>query len=161
MPTKSKTKPQKRSSGSQAAETEMTNPGSAANSGDIKTGDIQNSQGVAIGHGARATVSVNRGATPDEIALAFARITQAVGAIPDKEEKKEALEVVGKLEAEARLGDEAQESRIKRWLNFLAEISTDAWEVAVDTFSNPIKGLSTVFQKIAKRAKEEKAQKGT
>jgi hypothetical protein len=30
--------------------------------------------------------------------------------------------------------------------------------VAVDTFTNPVKGISTVFKKVAERAKEEKGK---
>jgi len=40
---------------------------------------------------------------------------------------------------------------------FLAEISTDVWQVAVQTLANPIAGISLVVQKIAQRAKDDRA----
>jgi hypothetical protein len=39
----------------------------------------------------------------------------------------------------------------------LAIIASDIWEVAIDTFINPIKGLGTIFQKVARRAKPEES----
>lgn len=127
----------------------------------ITTGNITNSTGVAIGFGARVNVSQTSGASLAEIALAFTKIMQAVDKLHDKQDKDEAAEFVKKLEAEALRGEQADESKVQRWLNFLAGISEDVWDVAVDTLINPIKGISTVFKKVAQRAKEEKTQKGT
>lgn len=127
----------------------------------ITTGNITNSTGIAIGHGARVNVSQTSGASVAEIAQAFTKIMQAVDRLHDKQDKDEAAGFVKKLEAEALRGEQADESKVQRWLNFLAGISEDVWDVAVDTLINPIKGIGTVFQKIAKRAKEEKAKKGS
>jgi hypothetical protein len=44
-------------------------------------------------------------------------------------------------------------------MNFLADTAPDAWEVAVEMFTNPIKGVGTVFKKIADKAKSEQAAK--
>jgi hypothetical protein len=122
----------------------------------ISVGNISNSDGIVIGHGAQAHITQSAGATPDEISRAFAEILRAVHAIPKQKDREEAVEFTEKLEAEARLGEQAEEHKVQRWLKFLAEISQDAWEVAVDTFIHPIKGVSTVFQKVAQRAREEK-----
>lgn len=124
--------------------------------GDIKVGDISHSTGVAIGHGAQATVTQAGGPGADEVARAFAALLAQVQALPDGPAKDDAAEAVQKLEAEARRGDEADEGRVRRWLAFLAETAPDAWEVAVATFTNPIKGVATVFQKVAARARAEK-----
>jgi hypothetical protein len=48
---------------------------------------------------------------------------------------------------------------VRRWFEFLAETSADAWEVAVNTFISPVAGVGTVFKKIAERAKAEKANR--
>lgn len=126
-------------------------------SGDINVGDITGSTGVAVGHGAQATVT-QVGATGDEIAKAFAAITARVNALPPGPAKEDAADAVKKLEGEARKGDQADESRVHRWFTFLAQTAPDAWEVAVDTFINPVKGVSTLFQKIAAKAKAEQAK---
>jgi hypothetical protein len=43
-------------------------------------------------------------------------------------------------------------------MSFLAETASDAFDVAVATFTNPITGLSMVFKKVAERAKSEKGK---
>lgn len=128
-------------------------------SGDIITGDISGSTGVAVGHSAQATVTQSSGTVSDDIAQAFADIVQKVNALPDGPNKDDAKEAVQKLEVEARKGDQVDENRVQRWFSFLAETAPDAWRVAVDTFINPIKGVSTAFQKIAEKAKVEREKK--
>jgi len=97
------------------------------------------------------------GASADEIARAFAAIEAKVQALPAGPAKDDAGTAVQKLKDEAGKGEQAQESTVRRWLNFLAEAAPDAWEVAINTFINPVAGISTVFKKIAERAKAEKA----
>jgi hypothetical protein len=41
----------------------------------------------------------------------------------------------------------------------LAETSSDAWEVAITTLSNPVAGIGKVFQLIAQKAKAEREKK--
>ena len=131
-----------------------TTPPVASNS--ITTGDITNATGIAIGPGARATVTqVSRGAS-DEVIAVFNTLTARVAALPDSPDRAVALSAVKALEAEAKKGDQADEGNVSRWLKFLAQAAPDIWEVAVDTFHNPIKGLSTVFKKVAERAKAER-----
>jgi len=97
------------------------------------------------------------GASTDEIARAFAPVEEKVKAMPAGPPRDDAGAAVEKLKAEAGKGDQAEESTVRRWLNFLAEAAPDAWEVAINTMINPIAGVSTVFKKIAERAKAEKA----
>jgi hypothetical protein len=122
----------------------------------IKVGDITNATGVAIGPGARASVTQVRSGMSDEVAMAFAALRQQVNALPGGPVQVVAKSAIDVLEAEAAKGERAKESNVSRWLDFLAQAAPDVWEVAVDTFLNPIKGLSTAFQKIAERAKAEK-----
>jgi len=67
-----------------------------------------------------------------------------------------ARSAVDALYAEAQKGEGADESTARRYLNFLLETAPDAWEVAINTFINPIQGVSTVLQKVASRAKAER-----
>ncbi len=116
----------------------------------INVGNITNSTGVAIGPNAQATVTQASGGDLDQV---FAVLLDKVKALPDGPDKGIAQNAVQGLESEARKGERANESTISKWLNFLAQTAPDAWEVAVDTFLHPIKGLSTAFKKIAERAK--------
>jgi hypothetical protein len=81
-----------------------------------------------------------------------------VAQLPDEEQKEDARGALQKLEAEAHKGEQPNESRVRQWLDFLAGMSGDIFEVAVATFTNPLSGLSLAFRKIAERAKEERAR---
>ncbi len=126
---------------------------SADRGDDITVGDISQSTGVAIGRGAQATVGSTSGATPEEIARAFALLNDKVNALPEGPEKEIAHNAVQGLQGEAEKGDKASESNVDKWFRFLAQTAPDAFQVAVATFSNPIAGLGLAFKKIADRAK--------
>ncbi len=99
---------------------------------------------------------VQSGASADEIATAFLKLYKGIEKIKDADERSETQEIVKKLEAEARKGEQADEKKVQRWFTFLAGMSEDVWDVAITTFANPILGVGKVFQKIAQKAKEEK-----
>jgi len=117
------------------------------------TGDISGT-GIAVGD--HAQITVTQGLGSEEMAKAFEALAQAVAAMPDGPDRGVAQSAVQALQAEAEKGDEAEESTVRRWFDFLAQTAPDAWEVAVETFKNPIKGLSLVFKKVAERAKAER-----
>jgi phage tail sheath gpL-like len=122
----------------------------------INVADITNGSHIAIGKNNQITVT--QGVSPEEIAKAFSTLLQAVQAKPESPEKAMAQTAVQGLEAEAQKGEKAEESNVQKWISFLGEMAPDIWEVAVDTFTNPIKGVSTVFKKVAERAKAEKGK---
>lgn len=125
--------------------------------GSIRVGNINNATGIAIGPGAQAAVI--HGGLSDEAGRAFAEITARVDALADGFDKAMAGSAVKALEAEAGKGERAEERSVVKWLDFLAQTAPDAWEVAADTFLNPIRGLGTAFRKVAERARaERKAQ---
>lgn len=122
----------------------------------ITIGDISGGVGIAIGTGAKAVVSQSHGIQADEIAHAFSALEKALASMPDSPRKEAAAGAVETLEKEARKGEKADESQARKWLDFLVEMAPDVGEVAIDTFINPIKGVGTVFKKIAERAKAER-----
>lgn len=122
----------------------------------IHVGDIKDSSNVAIGKGNR--ISVTHGISAEAIAKAFAPLLQAVQAKAESPEKVIAQTAVQGLEAEASKGEEAQEGNVQKWIDILGNMAPDIWEVAVDTFTNPVKGLSTVFKKVAEKAKAGKGK---
>lgn len=125
----------------------------------ITVGNVTKSTGVAIGRGAKATVTQTTGASASEIAKAFAALNAKVDALPEGPDKEIAKNAAQGLEGEAKKGTQASEANITKWFNFLAQSSSDAFDVAVTTFSNPIAGLSLAFKKIAERAKAERQTK--
>jgi hypothetical protein len=126
------------------------------NSNSINVGDIIGNQGVAVGSNIRQNINITQGRSSDEIAKAFSTLLEAVQAKPDGPEKTMAQTAVQGLQEEATKDKQADESNVQKWISFLGTMAPDIWKVAVDTFTNPIKGLSTVFEKVAERAKAEK-----
>jgi hypothetical protein len=127
----------------------------------ITIGDISGGTGFAIGRGAKTVVNQRSGEETDQISEIFASLKQLVSSIEDKADRRVAESAIETLEVEARKGDQANEKNIKKWLDFLMETAPDAWDVAIDFFINPILGVSTVFKKIAERAKLERETKAS
>ncbi|HSG45102.1 MAG TPA: zinc ribbon domain-containing protein [Anaerolineales bacterium] len=123
----------------------------------INVGDINNSTGVAVGKNNQ--VSFTQGASAEEIIKAFALMNEKVNALPEGPQKTMAETAIQGLKEEAEKGEEADESKVREWMSFLAETASDAFDVAVASFTNPIAGLSMVFKKVAERAKSEKKKK--
>ncbi len=98
-------------------------------------------------------------AKPDEIAKAFTILMEKANSLPEGVDKTDAQNAVKALESEARKGKEAQEKSVRKWLSFLLETAPDIGQVAIDTLANPVKGLSTVFRKVADKAKAERESK--
>jgi hypothetical protein len=119
-------------------------------------GNITGSTGVVIGENNQVTVS--QGLSGEEIAKLFSAITEKVSAISEGPEKTMAETAVQGLKEEAGKGDDADESKVSKWMNFLAQTAYDAFEVAVATFVNPIAGLGVAFKKVADRARQEKGK---
>ena len=119
-------------------------------------GDITDSTGIGIGENIQVTVT--QGLSGEEIAKLFVAITDKVSAMPEGPEKTMAETAVQGLEKEAGKGDDADESKVSKWMNFLAQTAYDAFEVAVATFVNPIAGLGVAFKKVADHARQEKGK---
>jgi len=126
--------------------------GASGNS--ISIGGGVSGSNVVAGNNNRLTIK--QGASADEIAKAFSTLYQAVEAKPEGPKKTMVQTAVQELEAESAKGEKAEEGKVQEWFEVLAGMAPDIWEVAVDTFTNPIKGLSTVFKKVAEKAKAEK-----
>lgn len=122
----------------------------------IHVGDISGGTGFAIGRGAKANVTQVRVSSTDQISQAFEPLRGKIKELPEGPEKNIAETAVTVLETEARKGDEAGEDTVRKWMNFLAETAPDAWEVAIDTFTNPIKGIGTVFKKVTDKVRAER-----
>jgi hypothetical protein len=88
----------------------------------------------------------------------FEPIFQKVESLPESE-KKIALEAIRDLEQEAAKGDNADEKSINEKFESLARTAVDAFELAIDTLSNPIIGIAKLVMLVAKKYLEEKNKK--
>jgi hypothetical protein len=131
--------------------TQNINTGGGAHVG----GGVNTGGGKFVG---RDDVSTT-GLTGDELGKLFESIYARIEARPEhpaapKADVKEAVEMV---EAQVRQGEQADEKALGFSLKSLKRMAPDIWEVVVDTFTNPAKGIATVIRKVMAKAKEEAA----
>lgn len=124
--------------------------------GNIRVGRVEGP--AAIGAGARVNVRTEAAGALEPV---IQRLLDKVNALPSPAARQDAQQAVQELKAEAVKGEQADEGRVKRWFSFLAETAPDVWEVAVETFKNPIAGVARVFQLVADRAREDYKKRDT
>ena len=94
-----------------------------------------------------------------ELTKQFAAINQKIDVRaehPDVD-KSELKDTVKKIEEEVKKGEEANPTKVERWLKFLANMADDIFAVTTATLANPAAGVGKAIQLIAKKAGEEKA----
>jgi hypothetical protein len=101
-------------------------------------------------------VNYHGGTDVADLAQLFEAIYHHIEARPQDPnvDKEEIASEVKKIEDEAAKGEQANPSKIERWLGNLAHMAPDIWDVTVATLSNPAAGIALVVKKIAKKAKE-------
>lgn len=102
---------------------------------------------------------INYGLPASSLERVFAPLAQAVQHLADAEARQDAQNALDKLQAEAARGEQADEGKVERWFNFLAGMSDDIREVAIATFANPVAGIALIFQKVARKAREQHGPK--
>ncbi len=122
----------------------------------MKVGDITGSTGVAVGNSARSNVTQSSGTDPQAIARTFTELIRKINQLADEDQKADAQDALKKLQEEARKGEQPSEGRVRKWLDFLADLSPEIFDMVVASFTSPLSGLSTAFRKIAERAEEER-----
>jgi hypothetical protein len=123
--------------------------------GDEVHGDqtkISDAENVIVGdHG-----QITQGLSAEEIAKLFAPVHQKIEKVAaDPDDKEEMKETVQKIEKEVAKGEEANPTKVERWLGFLGDISGDVLDVAAATLASPTAGVAMVIKKVAEKAKDE------
>jgi hypothetical protein len=105
---------------------------------------------VVVGkvHGSNQPDSIDDNQAVTEV---FDAIYRAISKKSDANAKMKGLDALKELQQQAKLADDADEDKITSSLETLRTWLPDIFEVALQTFLNPVKGLSTVFQKIANK----------
>ena len=117
-------------------------------------GDIVQGNKVTITYGADPAAAAS-------LAEAFARIDKLIAARKEDPsvDKSEIKQQVERISGEAQKGEQANESKVERWLVGLAGMAEDIFDVTVASLTNPALGVATVIRKIAAKAKAEQAAK--
>jgi hypothetical protein len=129
-------------------------------SGDqISVGEARDSI-QAIGRKAQVTVTHIEHNTV--LAREFERIQEQIAARPEDPDldKEELSATVGQIEEEVNKGEEANPSKVERWLKFLAMMAPDILEVVLAALTGPIPGITAAVRVIAERVKAEQAKGG-
>lgn len=111
----------------------------------IVIGDISG-QGIAIGRGASAQVRYGLGG--DELASLFEPLYQQIQQRPPDPDvdRDEITELARKIEDEVGRGDDANEKKVLRWLDTLADIAPDIFETAALALVNPTAGIASAIR---------------
>ena len=90
-----------------------------------------------------------------ELIKAFKEIDRKIDARPENPDvdKAELKDTVSKIQEEAKKGDQANPTKVERWLKFLAGMADDIFQVTAATLTNPALGIGTAVKLIAEKAK--------
>jgi hypothetical protein len=105
----------------------------------ISVGDMTGNTGVAIGRGAQSSVTTTTtGLTGADLNLLFAPLLAAVQQAAPPEKQSEAMQAAHALQAEAVKGKQADDSRLAKLIDGLANLVPGAVSAIVSAFASPV-----------------------
>lgn len=113
------------------------------------------SGGVVVqGRGANVAVQQSSGINEEQLSLVFEKMYQAIQSRPDDPniDKEELSETVQRIEQEVKKGDQANDSKLKRWMESLNKMAPDIVDVILASLGGPVSGLTAVLKKVAEHA---------
>jgi len=121
-------------------------------SGNVSAGGIA----FVGGHNAKITINQSQGIDAKELAGLFETLYQRIEARPADPniDKDEIVETVKKIEEESSKGEEANQSKLGRWMETLNKMAPDIVDVALASLGGPVSGVTAVLKKIADHAKQ-------
>jgi len=124
--------------------------------GDVITVDyVGSGSSVAIGRGAKASIDIHDSliAPSEWVRQINAKIDASLGL--SQSEKSELKTQTQKIDEEIKKGTKADLGRLERWINTVAVMAPDIFDVVVATLQSPLAGIGMVIKKIGDRAKLE------
>ena len=115
------------------------------------------SGGVIVqGRGANVAVQQNAGINEEQLSLVFEKMYQAIQSRPDDPniDKEEINETVQRIEQEVKKGDQANDSKMERWMESLNKMAPDIVDVILASLGGPVSGLTAVMKKVAEHARQ-------
>jgi hypothetical protein len=113
------------------------------------------SGGVVVqGRGANVSVQQSGGINQEQLSLVFEKMYQAIQSRPDDPniDKEEISGTVQRIEQEVKKGDQANESKLNRWMESLNKMAPDIVDVILASLGGPVSGLTAVLKKVAEHA---------
>jgi hypothetical protein len=115
------------------------------------------SGGVTVqGRGARVSVQQTSESNDKELSALFDKLYEAIQARPPDSniDKEEISETVQRIEQEVKKGDQANDSKLQRWMEGLNKIAPDIVDVILASLGGPVSGLTAVLKKVAEHARQ-------
>ena len=130
--------------------------------GGVHIGGNASVQGDVVGRDKITTTTTTTTTGLDAAALAellkaFKDIDRKIEALPENPDvdKAELHDTVKKVEEEVKKGEEANPTKVERWLKFLGDMAPDILQVTAATLANPAMGLSVAIKMIADKARSQ------
>jgi hypothetical protein len=115
------------------------------------------SGGVTVqGRGAQVSVQQTSESNDKELSALFDKLYEAIQSRPHDPniDKEEISETVQKIEQEVKKGDQANDSKLKRWMEGLNKMAPDIVDVILASLGGPVSGLTAVMKKVAEHARQ-------
>jgi hypothetical protein len=111
---------------------------------------------VVQGREAKVTVQQSSGIHEKELSLLFEKLYQAIQSRHEDPniDKEEIRGTVRRIEQEVKKGDQANDSKIKRWMESLNNMAPDIVDVILASLGGPVSGFTAVLKKIAQQARK-------
>jgi hypothetical protein len=138
----------------------VANPGQTINTG----GGAFVGGSVRAGHDFVGRDQVSQaGLTGDEIGRLFQEVYRSIDGRPadPKVDQDEIEQIVRRIEAEIKKGEQSNPDRLERWLKTLGELAPDIFNVTVTALANPVAGVAQAVQIIARKFKTSSGSTGT
>jgi L-2-hydroxyglutarate oxidase LhgO len=112
---------------------------------------------VVMGPDAQVKIAQNTGVSTAEMTRMFDAVFQHIQSRPDNPdvEKSEIEATVQNIQQEAAKDEKANQSKVERWLKYLAGIAPDVVDVMAASLGGPVTGFTAVFKKILDKARQE------
>lgn len=114
------------------------------------------SGGVIVqGRGSRVSVQQSSAVNDQELSALFNQLYKAIQSRPPDPniEKEEISETVQRIEQEVKKGDQANDSKLKRWMDSLNTMAPDIVDVILASLGGPVSGLTAVLKKVAEHSR--------
>jgi hypothetical protein len=110
---------------------------------------------VTQGKNAKVNVTQSSGVDPGEIESLFKQVYQHIESRPEDPNvgKEEISMTVQQIEKETAKGEEANQTKMERWMANLNQMAPDIVDVILASLGGPVSGVTAVLKKVADRAK--------
>ncbi|MBN1451899.1 MAG: hypothetical protein JW963_12855 [Anaerolineales bacterium] len=112
---------------------------------------------VVQGRNAKVNVQQQSGIQINELTALFERLYETVHNRPEDPnvDKEEINETIQKIQAESEKQEQANRSKLERWVGYLNNLAPDIVDVILASLGGPVTGFVAVLKNIARQARKQ------